>query len=337
MKKTYFSLTGLFIVISIILISCEFEEKSGKPHSIGKSSEILVVTNNKAQWNSAIGDSIMGFFYAEVEGMPQPEPMFTLVNIPQEIFNATYEKNRNIFIVDIDPDFKKAQTETRKNLWAKPQRVIKITAPDKQSFIREFEENKDTFLELFIRIERERVVKAFKTAEANETIKALKENFGIYLTVPSVYRIAKKTNNFMWLRKETLAFSQGIMIYQYDYTDTLAFNPDHIISKRNKMTRTYVPGPSDTTFMSVSTDIVPPVFKEVNFNDMYAIETRGLWEVEGDFMGGPFLSFTFVNESNNKVITLDAYVYAPNEPKRDLLRQLEAILYTLRFVSPDEE
>lgn len=337
MKRSNFNVFVLILLVSLSFTACEYDEKPKKPHSIGQSSEIIVVTNNKSQWNSYLGDSIKDFFLTEMSGMPQPEPMFTVVNIPQEAFNAGYEKNRNIFIVNIDPEFEEAQIETKKDLWAAPQRVIKISAPDKESFIETFEENKETFLELFLRIERERVVRAFKTAENNKTIETLKENFNMYLTVPSVYRIAKKTDNFMWLRKETLAFSQGILIYQQEYSDTTVFSPAHIVQQRNKMTRTYIPGPSDSTYMSVSEDIIPPVFKEVNFMGNYAIETRGLWEVEGDFMGGPFLSYTFVNEETDKVVTLDGYVYAPNEEKRDLLRQLEAIFYTIEFHGSQKE
>ena len=49
-------------------------------------------------------------------------------------------------------------------------------------------------------------------------------------------------------------------------------------------------------------------------------------------MGGPFLNYTFVNENTNKIISIDAYVYAPRTTKRNLLKQLEAICYTMKFV-----
>jgi len=64
---------------------------------------------------------------------------------------------------------------------------------------------------------------------------------------------------------------------------------------------------------------------------MFAVETRGLWEVNGNFMGGPFINYTLVNEKTNKVVTLDGYVYAPNAPKRDLLLQVETIIHSLEF------
>ncbi len=61
------------------------------------------------------------------------------------------------------------------------------------------------------------------------------------------------------------------------------------------------------------------------------METRGVWNVVGDFMAGPFLSYTVVDERHGRLITLEGYVYAPNKPKRDYLRQMEAILYSLEI------
>ncbi len=58
---------------------------------------------------------------------------------------------------------------------------------------------------------------------------------------------------------------------------------------------------------------------------------RGVWNVEHDFMGGPFVSYTFVDPGNNQIVTIYGYVYHPNKKKRNLLRQVEAILYSVRF------
>jgi hypothetical protein len=55
--------------------------------------------------------------------------------------------------------------------------------------------------------------------------------------------------------------------------------------------------------------------------------------MENDFMGGPFLHYTLVDEKNNRVIELDAFVFAPKFDKREYLRELEAIVKTVRIVS----
>ncbi|MEG0498364.1 MAG: DUF4837 family protein, partial [Alistipes sp.] len=61
------------------------------------------------------------------------------------------------------------------------------------------------------------------------------------------------------------------------------------------------------------------------------IEMRGFWDVAGDFMGGPFVSYTTIDTVTNRVITLDGYVFSPKIEKRNFLRSVEHLLYTLRF------
>ena len=59
------------------------------------------------------------------------------------------------------------------------------------------------------------------------------------------------------------------------------------------------------------------------------METRGLWKMEHDAMGGPFVSHSRVDTLNNRVVVAEGFVYAPEKMKRGLIRRLEAALYTL--------
>ena len=168
MKKKKLFLTifiGIIFTASIfILSSCE-SNPTGLPHSTGKTLEMLIVTNNKEMWNNSIGKTIKNYFGQELIGLPQVEPMFTMFHLPQEAFIKMYKSNRNIFIVDIKKDLKEARIETKKDLWAKPQRVIKISAPDKESFLQMFEERKEGILELYHEIERERINGTFRISK----------------------------------------------------------------------------------------------------------------------------------------------------------------------------
>ncbi|PKO95255.1 MAG: hypothetical protein CVU14_11815 [Bacteroidetes bacterium HGW-Bacteroidetes-9] len=84
--------------------------------------------------------------------------------------------------------------------------------------------------------------------------------------------------------------------------------------------------------MVVADEYISPVVRTINLKGERAVEMRGLWEVRKDFMGGPFVSYTFVDKKNNLVVTLDGYVYAPNEAKRDFLKQVQAILLSFEFI-----
>ena len=176
-----------------------------------------------------------------------------------------------------------------------------------------------------------KIAKAFKKDEDIGIKTKLRENYNLEMPVPSAYFIGKKDTDFIWLRKETNEFNHEVLIYSYPYTDTMSFSPEYIMSYRNEITEKYIPGQAKGSYMIVS-EAYPPYFKVLNINGHYVVETRGLWKVHGDFMGGPFLSYTYLDEINNRIVTFDGSVYYPNKDMRDHVRQLEAMFYTVKFL-----
>ena len=102
------------------------------------------------------------------------------------------------------------------------------------------------------------------------------------------------------------------------------------------MMKKHIPGPTKGSYMS--TDMIAPVVaKQYEVDGCYAIELRGLWKLENDFMGGPFVNLSVLDQKNNRIVCVDGYVYAPGEDKRNLIRQVEAIMHTLSFPKEEKE
>ena len=80
--------------------------------------------------------------------------------------------------------------------------------------------------------------------------------------------------------------------------------------------------------MYMQTSALPVVVNTSREQGKKLITFRGLWEVQGDAMGGPFVSH--VIEHNGNTLIVEAFVFAPSKKKRNYLRQLEAVLYTLK-------
>jgi len=322
------------LFLSLILISCGNNSTTAPRKSSGKTAEIIVVTNYDTKWEGKVGEAIRNFFNQDYEVLPQSEPLFEIAHAPMENFNHTkmFQSHHNILIVDIDKNSNEPSIEARKDVWSSPQRVINITAPTDEAFVSFFEENKQTIWKILMDSEYERLIKTYRAFRDWDIMNSLRESFHFTMEVPSGFYIAKESAGFAWIRKETQHNSQGIMIYTYDFIDTIAFDRSRIISFRNAMTEEYIPGPSEGSYMVVADDYAPVISEEIEFNGMYAIKTSSLWKLVGDFMGGPFVSYTFIDEKRNKVITIDGYAYAPNKPKRDLLIQTEAIIQSLKFV-----
>jgi hypothetical protein len=326
------------LLFLLLLASCTMHESGLRP-STGGVNELLVVTNNKAQWEGELGDTIRSFFSAEMPGLSQPEPFFDITNVSDKNFGDILQKFHNIFIVDINPGATGTVSETKQNVWSDPQRVIKITAPDLSSFYKEFNLKKESFMQLFVDLERQRTLYINKLDMDFQLSETVEKKFGINLPFPEGFYIAKDAPDFMWLRyvleKTRQDVEIGILIYTMDYKDTIVFDPRHILKWRNMITMQNIPGSSPMSYMKTATEVIPPIFDTLTgFPGGFAVETRGLWEVQNDFMGGPFINYTFIDKARNKVITLDGYVYNPNDDKRDFLRQIEAIFFAVKFSSP---
>ena len=53
--------------------------------------------------------------------------------------------------------------------------------------------------------------------------------------------------------------------------------------------------------------------------------------MHGDAMGGSFVAHSAADSARGRIIVAEAFVYAPEMKKRNLMRQVEAALYTLKI------
>ncbi len=327
----------LLVLFSFLIISCDEQSRSGKKKSTGKTNELMVITNTKDQWKGDLGDTLRAFFEQEMLGLPQAEAIFATYNVAQKKFNKTFKMLHSIFIANINPEVKSPFVEVKRDLWSAPQQVCKITAPDLESFYKEFNKYKETFLQLYLDLEIERTNKYFGMATSVPMKTLLKKKFGISLNVPGGFQVGQETRNFLWLKQSIHKSEQdvelGILIYTMPYNDTSLFHPNRIIQIRDSITHEFVHGELPGTYVAVSNEYIPVISERTaDYITDFAVESRGLWYLVNDFMGGPFLSYTFVTPDGTKVMTIDGYVYNPSGMKRNFVRQLEAIFYTLEFV-----
>ena len=321
------------VILSVMMMACERPTVSRTDRSTGNIAEILVVTPSDAQWNGIIGDSIRHFFLDYQYGLPQPESQNNLIHINTEAFSELFHKHKCILEVVIDPKVEKAVAETAVDLWAAPQRYVKITAPNAYALVDLFETQKEIYHKWFNEVERDRILNVLRPTIDKNISDAIAKQFGFELTVPQGFYIAKSDPEFMWIRKELERSSSCIVIYRLPYQDTLQFSRESLIAMRDMMVGKYIPGPSEGSYMATETEFVPPLVTYVaDYPAGYTMEMRGMWRVENDFMGGPFVSYTFADSRTGNLVTVEGYYYEPNQKKRNALLQLEAIAYSLKFV-----
>jgi len=331
--KTDMKIKGISILLALALLcSCNLSRRKPlKPTPSGAPGDVLLVMNDKL-WQSFSGDSIRSILASPVDALPQDEPRFNVIRINHSVFGKTFMQQRNIIIVKVGSDQPEAKLLVQNDLWARTQLLITILAPDEDALVALLNENRDKLITLMVNTELRRLMNAFHSITDKAITDRLKNEKNIVLTIPKGYDINTFDKDFIWISLEYRDIVQGILIYTYPYTDEKTFTRDYLVTKRNDFLKRYVPGEIDGSYMTTE-PLFPPLFREFNLNnDIYTAELRGLWRIQdGLSMGGPFVSITQLDEQRNRIVTVEGFVYAPGHEKRDLLQQLEAIIFTLDF------
>ena len=312
MKKT-----AIILFFSITALSCSDNQQKLLPASSGNINNISVITNDEL-WEGAVGEVIRENFGRPIYGLPQIEPIFSLSHIPSKVFSGFATKSRTILKIDVSEN---EGVFNFKNTYASPQRIIQITANSPDKIIEIINENLNSIYSTMyfneIQEKQRRISK-----NLNKT-QAIKKNTGVSLKFPSAYRVAKADTNFVWIRRDIETGSVNLFIHrQRNQTE------QSIIEKRDSISKIYIPGPVENTYMS--TDLIyTPNTQQINVGGKQVFETRGLWEIEDQFMAGPFLNFQ-IKLGDDDFIMLDGFVYSPGSTKREYIFELEAIMRSLK-------
>lgn len=324
----------IFIIFGQLLTSCGNDSANSTSAknllytSGGKTSGLLIVMSDNL-WKSVVGDSIRESLASVPGWLARNEPEYDISQIPYNAFGSVYQKQRNILFVKIK-DIPKTSISIKRNVYANLQTVVAIKGKDKESILAAFLKYKEVIKRTYHNNEIKRIKNAYKGLEVKKLTSKLDKKFGFHIILPKGFYMAEKKADFAWLRRPTTDIEEGIFIYTKPYTDTSEFNLQNILDYRNEITKKYISGPIDESYMKVS-DIFPPLIKRVEFKGQYASQVRSLWDVHNYAMGGPFISYTFVDSVAQRLVTIDGYIKAPKKEKRDLLLHIEAIIDSFEY------
>lgn len=318
---------ALFAVL-FIFTSCEDGKKDAVilSSSSGKINHLTVVMTNEL-WNGEVGEAVRKNLAAPVDGLPQEEPLFSISQMPPEAYQG-FARNNRLFLrvqTNTEPGIKMVE-----NAYARPQKGVLITGQDNEDIISLLEKNSEkiisTFKQTEIKEQQRRIRKSLKDA------KPLEENLGVTLKFPTAYRYAKEADDFFWIRKDIPHGSMEILVYEVPMNTILKDTNiiGNIIKMRDSIGEAHIPGTPPGTYMITEAAYAPYLF-ESQIDGKFAYETKGTWEVKGDFMAGPFLNYAVIDEENDRIVVLEGFAYAPSARKRENMHELEAILRSAKI------
>ncbi len=327
-------LTYMLAVAAAVLALASCNQKKAQkallPQISGKAGEVIVVIE-KGAWEGAAGITLRDTLAADCPFLPQAEPLYTLVNVAPSGFNNMFKVHRNIILMNISSDVTEPGVVFRQDVWAAPQCVIGINAPNSETAVTLIKENSRKIITTLEQAERDRVISNAKRFEERSITPTFTKLFGGAPHFPSGYQIKARNPEFIWVTYSPQYTQQSILAFKYPVVEgEEMMSRESLITNINTMLERNVPGMFDNTYMTIAPAVRPSV-TYMKYKGLDFAEIRGLWDVHNDYMGGPFVAHAFYSRDGKEVIVMLAFVYAPKYDKRHYLRQIESILYSFEW------
>ena len=294
-----FLLTSCFLLL--FLASCTLGGgKNGKlPKSTGQPYEVVLEGDT---------DSIVTkILTEEVPALPQPEPLCRLIQVKKGKTHGSYLLVRTRIVVNIPAAEFSVGLSRNEN--ASPQTVIRISARSPQQLREKL--NPEKLRQLVDEVELEHLASIISTnpsKQNREMQQLVKKNFGISMIIPAEMQASKKAKNFIWISNNASSGMKNLIIMRVKSEERRAEK-----QQIDSMLRTNMPGETDSMYM-----VIPVLAK------------RGLWEMKGDAMGGPYVMQRIRRGKTGDEIIIIGFVYAPEMKKKILIKQLEAAISTIK-------
>jgi hypothetical protein len=311
-------------------IACKEDGKADYlPESVGAMNTLTVVIDNDL-WKSSVGDAIRENYTAAAQGLTWDEALFSVTQVPQQIFTGSLRNTSSVLYV-MEDSLNVAHMKS--NMYSKPQKIGVIKGRNKQELIDNINKTSAEFIKDFKTLEISKTQKRFEKSLNKE--KALVDKFKISMKIPSIYRVGREEDNFVWISREIQKGNMNIIAYtmpENSFQNDSTFTQD-IIRMRDSIGNLYIKGndvAGKNNHMITEKAFTPYVFP-TEVSGKKAAEVRGIWEMSAYPMAGPFLTYIINDKENNHKLILEGFVFAPATKKRDYMFELEAILKSVHF------
>lgn len=313
------------IITTLVLFSCGEGSKNQRilSDSSGNINSLSVVVDNLL-WENNVGDAIREVIGAPTEGLPQDEPLFTISQLPPQVFSDFTTRSRTILKIEKG---KIAATKIGRDVYARAQTLVVVSGKTDTEIIDQLKINADKIIDAFQKEglrENQR-----RTNLSLLDVKPIEDKLGVSLKISTAYKIAVEKDNFFWVRKNTRTGSMDLLIYEVplDLIRKGDNAVDDVVKMRDSIGKTYIEGVLEDTYMVTEEAYAPYIF-ETSIDNKPTIETKGIWDLKNGFMSGPFINYAIEDKLNNRYVIVEGYVFAPSVAKRDFMFELESIIRT---------
>lgn len=296
----------IMLFAAVTLAACNRGKQTMLPDSGGRPYEVVIIGDS---------DSILyKVLSAPVGSLPQPEPSFDVSMAAA--MNATLRLARNIVVIEADTKLNQIKVKYERNIYAEPQLIVRISTPSTAALknAMQLQNAADDIRNLIKRNEMKNAIMRLEHKHNTKLEAEMRQMFGIDMRIPADMQASRKGKNFIWISNDSPTAMTNICIYTSE--------------NRDSVMQTNIKGETDDMYMTTVEGSV--VTTKLTIDGSVRTVRRGLWEMHGDAMGGPFVQHIIKRGDKQRTIVAEAFVYAPGTKKRNLLLNTEAALYTIQ-------
>ena len=331
MKRVLFS--AIILAIAIVAGGCRTKATLPEKNIMGKAYDVVVLCQDDI-WRGDLSYAVCDLLEERAPGLTRPEGYFNIVK-QVEPAKATEldRKYSNVLAISINPTVAEATYSVAKNSYARPQTLITVTAPSVESAIAFINDATATLRAEFEKGERTTSNTYNAARPADKLMADFKEHTGLEMVIPAYfYKATTRDSELLWYirdfpKRADYIFSFTIPVDTTLPEDMRAFS---VMSAIDTKLATISSKGAEHSYMRLSNEPSSMTFTpNVKIAGREWMEIRCWWEVANDFMGGPMVSFVNVDETTNVATVIMFAIYAPEDPQRNLLRELEHLMYTI--------
>lgn len=347
------------LVFAVLFTACGSDVQRSlqpTPTAFGKINSLTVIADSSL-WVGGFQDSVDYFFGAPYIILPQPEPIFDYRHIDpyRLIAEPAWQQLRNyIVLADLsDAGSRTAQmvkndlsdekiqqvrregfgTAVAKNKWAVGQQLIYLMGKNEAELRAGLSAAYPAVVRRLKDRESDRVdATTFFDGENRELQAQIETETGAKIRIPRSYvRAPIQGKELIWLRKQVPEGSLNILLSKVPYEDENQLSKSGLKEVRDQLGKEYISSTEPGTYMRINDTDLPLFTESTELNGNYAVEGRGIWEMENGYMAGPFVSYLLHDPEKKELLFVDGFVFAPGHKKRDMMEELTHVLRTTDY------
>lgn len=328
MKRTLY--TFIVAAVALLLGSCTVKNNIPAKTTAGENYDVVIICADEA-WRGDLSYAVCDLLEEPTPGLTRPEGLFNIVKqtAPDRASNID-RMYGNLLVININAAVTAPSFAVEKNVYARPQTVVVITAPTVASAVEFVRSEAAALREVLEQGERRRSNNYYAARPAEELMADFKATTGYEMLIPlGFFKATTADESLTWYLRDYPNKAQYIFVYESPYTDPEDLTAKWLMMSLDNKLATITSKGAVGSYLGVN-ESAPAYTSTVKLAGREWVELRGWWEVNNDFMGGPFVSFSSVDAAESKILTVMFALYAPEDPQRNLLRELEHLFYTLK-------